>query len=117
MRLGDLEETLALENLTPEIAGAADREVARGFAGDLLSDVLAHAPKGGILVTIQVHLNVVAVASHAGLHAVVFAAGRRPDEAVRRRAVEEGIALLGSAEEAFDLSGKLYASGLRGGRG
>lgn len=114
MNLQQLIEQLGLESLTPELSDAAQREVVGGYASDLLSDVLAHAPDQGVLVTIQVHLNVLAVAVHAGLHAVIFPSGRRPDEEVRRRAVDEGIYLLVSDENAFDLTGKLYALGLRG---
>jgi len=82
----------------------------------LLSDVLAHAPKGGVLVTVQVHLNVIAVAVHAELAAIVFASGRIPDDAVRAKAVEEGIALYGSERSAFDIVGRLYELGVRGPR-
>jgi len=113
MTLADIASALGLEYLTPELA-VDGREVAGAHASDLLSDVLAHAPRGGVLVTIQVHLNVIAVAVHAELSGVIFAAGRRPDEPVRRRAVEEGIAAYVSRESAFDVAGKLYALGLRG---
>jgi len=105
---------LRLENLTPELGDNLEAEISYGFSGDLLSDVLAHAPKGGLLVTIQVHMNVIAVSSHAGLRAVIFAAGRKPEEAVRQRAVEENISLFSSPESAFDISGKLYERGVRG---
>jgi hypothetical protein len=67
-----------------------------------------------VLVTVQVHLNVIAVAVHAGLAAVIFAQGRVPDEAVRARAVEERIALLGSSRPAFEVVGRLWELGVRG---
>ena len=114
MNLVDMQQTLGLTNLTPEVALDASREVLGGYASDLLSDVLSHAPRGGVLVTIQVHLNVLAVAVHAELAAVIFAADRRPEASVRLKAVEEGIALFASPDCAFDISGRLYALGLRG---
>ena len=46
------------------------RTVSGGYASDMLSDVLANAPWGGVLVTIQVHMNVIAVSVNAGLAAV-----------------------------------------------
>ncbi|MBM4033591.1 MAG: serine kinase [Planctomycetes bacterium] len=113
MKLSEVAESLHLENLTPEVP-LDRREVAGGHASDLLSDVLANAPRQGLLVTIQVHMNVLAVAVHAGLAGVVFAAGRAPEAAVRAKAVEEEIPLLASREPAFDLVGRLYALGLRG---
>jgi hypothetical protein len=114
MNLNAIAEALELKDLTPEVPVDTSREITAGYASDLLSDVLAHAPRGGVLVTIQVHLNVIAVAVHAELAAVVFASDRRPEEAVRRKAVEERIALYVSHEPAFDVAGRLYALGLRG---
>ncbi|MBM4041255.1 MAG: serine kinase [Planctomycetes bacterium] len=113
MKLGDIVEGLGLENLTPELP-LEGREAAGGHVSDLLSDVLANAPRGGVLVTIQVHMNVLAVAAHAGLAAVVFAAGRAPEPPVRARAVEEEIPLLRSTASAFDIVGELYALGIKG---
>lgn len=103
-----------LENLTGELSLATAPEINRGYASDLLSDVLGNAPAGGVLITVQVHMNVVAVAVHANLAAVIFALGRKPDETTRQRAAQENIILLSSQEPAFDLAGKLYALGMRG---
>lgn len=104
---------LGLESLTPELP-LDGRVLAGAHVSDLLSDVLAHAPHGGVLVTIQVHLNVIAVAVQRNLAAVIFVSGMRPAEPVRRRAVEEGIPVFLSKEGAFDVAGRLYALGLRG---
>ncbi len=113
MRLGQLAGKLGWTCLTPEVqADAAD--IAAGYVSDLLSDVIAHAPRGGLLVTVQVHLNVVAVAVHAELAAIVFAMNRQPDETVRRKAIEEGIALYSSKASAFEVVGRLYEFGVRG---
>lgn len=114
MTLQELADTLGLDDLTPEITSGRDAVIERGYASDLLSDVLAHGPAGGILVTLQVHLNVIAVASHAELAAVVFASGRRPDDDVLARAVEEGIVLFSTPADTFDVVGRLYELGVRG---
>lgn len=113
MKLGDLAGTLELECLTPDVAFGS-REITGGYASDLLSDVLAHGPTGGVLVTVQVHLNVVAVSLHAELAAVIFAMDRRPEADVIAKAVEEGLALFTSPQSAFDLAGRLYTLGVRG---
>ncbi|MBP8129701.1 MAG: serine kinase [Candidatus Hydrogenedentes bacterium] len=114
MKLKNIVETLGLELLTPEAPLDAAREIEAGYVSDLLSDVLAHGPEDGLLVTVQVHMNVIAVSVHAGLAGVIFAMGRRPEETVRAKAVEEGVALFASPEPAFDIAGRLYALGLRG---
>lgn len=116
MRLDRIVEELGLTRLTPDVVGEQDVDIERGYASDLLSDVLAHAPEGGILVTLQVHLNVVAVATHAGLAAVVFAAGRKPEQEVVTRAAREGLALYSSPDDTFDIVGRLYALGIKGRR-
>ncbi len=114
MTLGQISSQLGLEVLTPELAIEGGDDVTRGHASDLLSEVLANAPSGGILLTTQVHMNVVAVALHAGLAAVVFTQGMKPEHPVRMKAVEEGLPLFSARESTFDLAGKLYALGLRG---
>jgi hypothetical protein len=113
MKLRELATRLELHCLTPEVPPAAD-EITGGYVSDLLSDVLANAPKGGVLVTVQVHLNVIAIAVHAELAGVIFALDRVPDETVQAKAVEEGIALYTTKASAFDVVGRLYELGLRG---
>jgi hypothetical protein len=114
MRLNEIAEKMGLKCLTTEIETAREADLREGYASDLLSDVLANAPHGGILVTVQVHLNVIAVAMHAELAAIIFASGRIPEPEVREKAIEEGIALYLSNEPAFDVVGKLYNLGIRG---
>ena len=114
MKLNEIAEKLELENMTPELQSCGSTDVSRGHASDLLSDVLSNAPRGSVLVTIQVHINVIAVSINAGLAAVIFSSGRVPGEAVRQKALEERIQLYSSKEPTFDVVGRLYALGLRG---
>ncbi len=113
MVLAQIVQEMKLERLTPELP-EQDVDVSGGYISDLLSDVMANAPRGGVLVTIQAHLNVVAVAVHAELAGVIFAAGRRPEDNVRKKAAEEGIRLYTTGASAFDVAGRLYQMGLRG---
>ncbi len=92
----------------------AEAEVSQGYASDLMSDVLARAPRGSLLATIQTHMNVVAVAAHARLAGIIFTGNRRPDADVVARAAQEGIALYCTAADTFEVAGRLYALGLRG---
>ena len=112
MRLSELARTLGLEAIF--FGAEPDAEVTRAHASDLLSDVLANAPAGGLLLTLQVHMNVVAVALHAGLAGVVFTTGMRPDDAVRAKAAEEKLALFTTPAATFETAGRMYALGIRG---
>jgi len=115
VKLNEIAQRLGLRDLTPEIPGDSV-DVIHGHASDLLSDVLANAPSGSLLVTIHVHMNVLAVSVNASVAGVIFASNRIPDESVRARAVQEGIRLYGSKDSTFDIVGRLYALGLRGRR-
>jgi len=98
--------------LTP-LVELCDQEVTSAYASDLLSDVVGNAQAGTLLITIQVHRNVVAVASLVGLSAVVIVHGRRPEDDVLEAARENKINLLSTPCTAFTLAGRLYQLGLR----
>jgi hypothetical protein len=83
-------------------------EIKGGYAGDLLSDVMANSQAGNIWVTRQVHVNVVAVASlkeHAG---IVIVQGANPEKETIDRATREGIPIMVSDLPEFELVGKIY---------
>jgi hypothetical protein len=111
MKLKELADILALEVKTPE----ADmmREVKGGYVSDLLSDVIGNSREDYVWVTIQVHLNIVAVASLKGLSGIILANRRMPDEDTLRKAAAENIPILISPLPSFELVGRLYALGLR----
>jgi hypothetical protein len=85
-----------------------------GYASDLLSDVMAHAQEGDVWITLQKHVNVVAVAQLKSLAAVLVVNGRTPDPDTLARAAEHGVALVVTPLSAFDAAGRLYELGLRG---
>ncbi len=114
VKLSEICNRLDLELLTSGISELMDKEVSEGYVSDLLSDVLANAQKGAILITLQTHINVIAVCVHTELSAVIFIQSRRPDDNVIKKAEEERILLFSSSESAFSIVGKLYEMGLRG---
>jgi hypothetical protein len=92
----------------------AGRDVCRGYASDLLSDVMANAGEGALWVTLQRHANIVAVASVRDLSGIVLVAGREPEGPTLARADEEGVPLIVSPLSAFDVIGRLHRAGLEG---
>lgn len=61
MKLKEVVEKLNLEVKTG--LDRLDNEVTGGYAGDLLSDILANGKEGNLWITLQIHQNIVAVAS------------------------------------------------------
>jgi len=116
MKLQTMARQLNLLNLTPGVP-LNGGEVYGAHACELLSDVLANAPSGAVLITIQTHINVVAVAAQKNMSAIVFTSGQIPTDEVIQKAVEKGIPLFSSTESTFDIAGQLYACGLRETRG
>jgi len=84
-------------------------EVTGGYAGDLLSDVMAHSKPGDLWVTLQVHANIVAVAVLKDLAGIVIVQGREPAEETLTRAAQENVPLLVSDLQAFETIGKISA--------
>jgi len=87
---------------------AMEREVTGGYTCDLLSDVMGHAPAGCVWITLQNHQNVVAIASLKEIPAIVLVKDFRPDPGMLEHAEREGIVVLGSHEDAFTVTGRIY---------
>ncbi len=106
MTIQDLAEKLGLTFFT----GPAGRtnEITGGYTSDLLSDVMGHARQGQVWITLQTHRNVVGIASLKDLAGVVLVKGFTPDPETVALAEDEGVALLGTAEQAFEISGKIH---------
>jgi len=83
-------------------------ELSGGYTSDLLSDVMGHAQSGQVLVTIQAHRNTVAVAGLVSIPAIVICNGRPIPEDMIDAAREEGIALLRTELNQFEVSGRLF---------
>ena len=109
MRISDLIRLLDLQAQT----GPFDQEIKGGYASDLLSDVLANGKAGNIWVTIQVHRNIVAVASLKDFAGIIVAGGRKPEDASIAEAAREKLNLLTTPLSTYEVVGKLYEAGIR----
>lgn len=91
-----------------------DQEITGGYAADLLSCVMAGAYAGNVWVTLQTHLNVVAVASLLGLAAVIVAEGAVVPPETVEKAREQGVVLLSGPAPIFETVAALVALGITG---
>lgn len=94
-------------------ATALSREIAGGYAADLLSCVMARAKSGNVWATLQAHPNVVAVASLLELAAVIVTEGAPIADDVIAKADAEGIALLWTSHTTFWVVGELARLGVK----
>jgi len=90
-----------------------EREITGGYAGDLLSDVLANSKKGNIWITLHTHLNIVAVASTKDLSGIIIVNGRTPEEATLKKAEEENVPIMISSLSAYNVVCRLYELGVK----
>lgn len=86
-----------------------------GYTSDLLSCVMAGARHHAVWVTLQSHVNIVAIAALLELSAVIITEGATPDQETIAKANEEGITLLQTEKPSFYVVGKLWEMGLREG--
>ncbi len=102
-----------LENIEATVLSQKDNidsiEIKGGYVSDLLSDVLGNAKKGDVWMTIMKHLNVIAVASHTEVSAIIFAKNIVPEKTIIEKAEENGICLISSSLSTFELAGILFA--------
>ncbi len=85
-----------------------NKNITGGYCSDLLSDVMGNAQEGQIWITIQVHKNIIAVASLKELSAIVLVKGLTASDEAIEAAREEGIVILQTEEAAYETAGKLY---------
>lgn len=111
MKIRDIVKTLGLKVISGE--KFLEREVTGGYAGDLLSDALANSKKGNIWVTLQIHQNIIAVASSKELSGIIIVNGRKPEEETLKKAKEEKIPVMISNLLTYEVAGRLYEIGIR----
>ena len=112
MTLQDVIDQLQLKVLT-QTADFSKVEPTGGYTSDLLSCVMAGAKKGTLWITLQAHLNIVAVAALLEMSAVIITEDAQPDPATIARANQEGITLLATDQLTFEVVGRLWDMGLR----
>ena len=97
---------MTLEELTGKINGTivVDKpgcNVAAAYASDLLSDVMGHCGDESVLITVQNHLNAIAVCSLAGIEAVLICHGRPVPDDMKAAAEREGVGIVVTALSQF----------------
>lgn len=114
MKLNQIVKQLKLQIQTPSTNLNVD--VTGGYISDLLSDVMAHAKKGDIWITLQIHQNTVAVVTLKELAGIILINGKLPAPETVKKAEDEGVTILTSEATAFELICELCKMGISGSR-
>ena len=103
MKFGEIVErlggTVVVEN--------EDGEITSAYTSDLLSDVMGHCGDESVLITIQNHLNAIAVCTLAGIEGIVLCHDRQPPDDMVEAAKREGIGIMTTSLSQFEVSVKL----------
>ncbi|PKN60678.1 MAG: hypothetical protein CVU53_01810 [Deltaproteobacteria bacterium HGW-Deltaproteobacteria-11] len=112
MTLNDVAELLDAEVLAGH--DQLEMEVKTGFGADLMSDVLAFAKPGSLLLTGLTNPQVVRTADILDIAAIIMVRGKRPVPEAIQLAEEIKIPVLSTRLILFETIGRLYEKGMRG---
>ena len=110
MTVSELCTLIEARNQTEAVS--MDREVLCGYVCDLLSWVMAHGEEGMAWVTVQTHLNVIAVAALADMACVILPEGIEMEKESLDKAASEGMCVLQSPLSGYEICGRLRAAGV-----
>jgi serine kinase of HPr protein (carbohydrate metabolism regulator) len=105
MKVSELAAALDLEIIN---MSGGDREIKNGYACDLLSWVIGRAEPESAFITIMSNLNTIAVGMLADASCVILCENVEIDEAVKNKADGEGVNLLRSSRNSFEISAMIY---------
>ena len=86
------------------VVGTGDEEAATVYVGDLLSDVMGHAGEECVLVTIQNHLNTLAVCTLVGCQVVVLCHNRPAPPDMVDGAKQEDVAIITTSLSQYEVA-------------
>ncbi len=100
---------MTFQELTARVQGTVvvdnpEAAISAAYTSDLLSDVMGHCGDESVLVTIQNHLNTIAVCTLAGIEAIVLCHNRPAPDDMVEAARREGIGILTSPLSQFAAS-------------
>lgn len=112
MTLAEIKEILDADVIVGE--DHLNMEVKTAFGADLMSDVLAFATHGCLLITGLTNPQCVRIAYTLDIAAIILVRGERPSEQAVQLASELGIPVLATEYIMFEACGRLYQNGIMG---
>lgn len=112
MKLSDVRDILDAEVIVGE--ESLDMEVKTAFGADLMSDVLAFAKSGSLLLTGLTNTQVIRTANVLDIAAIILVRGKKPSMETTSLARELKIPILTTKYILFETAGRLYMKGIVG---
>jgi predicted transcriptional regulator len=112
VNLYEIKELLEAEVIVGE--DKLDMEVKTAFMADLMSDVLAFATAGSLLITGLANAQVLRTADVMDISAVIMGRGKMPSPEAVQLARELNIPVLTTKFILFEVAGRLYLKGVKG---
>ncbi len=112
MKLSEIANILEASVLTGE--DQLNKEIFKGGASDLMSDILAGLSENCILLTGLITVQAIRTAVVADVGAVVFVRGKAPAREVIELAAEQDVPLLSTPCSMFVSAGRLHGHGITG---
>lgn len=110
MLVNEIVEKMNLKVITTK--AKLDKEITGGFVGDLLSVVMGKAKENSAWITIQGHLNIVAVASLVGVACIIVTEGFEVENDTIEKANEENIPILVTSKSSYRVVAELTKLGI-----
>ncbi|MFZ2054455.1 MAG: DRTGG domain-containing protein [Candidatus Aminicenantales bacterium] len=112
MTLAEIRDILECEVLTDD--DDLSVEVHQVVASDGMSEILAFAKSSELMITGLTNIQSIRTADIAGVSAVIYCRGKRPDKKVVEFAKQKRIPVMVTMMVMFDICGILYNKGLKG---
>ncbi len=100
MKVKDLLKNISFKLITGE---NLDKEIGGVYTGDLLSWVMSHAKKDDAWMTVQTHLNIVAVAKLLDLACIIIVENAEIESETVEKANSENITLIQTHYNSFEI--------------
>jgi predicted transcriptional regulator len=112
MKLEEVRRILEAELIVG--SGLQEIDVKMGCGADLMSDVLAFAKEGALLLTGLTNVQVVRTGEIADIKGICFVRGKKPLPETVSLAKEHDLPLIATEIPMFESCGRLYSKGLKG---
>ena len=109
MKVSELQEKIGLTLLND----IHEKDIEGVYISDMVSDIVSGAQAGNLLLTIQLHKNLIATANLVDAAAIIYLRGKKPLDDVIELANRANISLFTAEQDSWNLAIKLHELGIK----